>query len=429
MKTNVITIILISLTLSACAFSTEESRKKAAEDKISELGNAQRSDLDKRITAEVQSGSLNASDISVKFEYGPVPGVYKFILSWPERIREVYVEHNGIANTYRQVTEYSGVINHSTKVTIYLTSRDSNRDDISRIEYEVVAPEDLIVDNDIFLSGDAAFNVKRVYFYPGKSITTNGHSLKISADLIQVADIDQLCMDSLDLEFCKRDEYPSKVNIHTTVVGTKRPPNMANPQISIQTKNAEGLLRIAAIGFDGHDGLSGDALNKRSNVDPYAVNLALKGADGRAAKIKHIGGSNSCGGFRDMDIPCEPSGAYCEVQPTSGENGRPGAKGTAGLPGEVGGSSGDIFVRVTDRSDFTVKIWQRPGLGGKGGEGAPGFVGGLGGAAGQHHSPCVAAKAGEQGPQGKTGENGPNGSDGQKGQVQITGAHSIIMPL
>lgn len=431
MKANVISIIsLLCLIFTGCAFSTEESRKDAAKQEVERILNDQNSFSRQQNEVSIGEGELTYENVILSIEEDEIPGIYKFTLTWPESAQDVLVEHLGLSKTVLNSNSYASKIGHGEETVVVLTSRNLSGKTITRLPIHVRAERDLFVDRDLYLTENMTFNVGRVYFYQGRKIITNGYDLTINAKRIIVEDESIYCSKT-NSDKCGNGEYPSQVNIITSYLteSTTARNILEGSKISISSGYATGILRIAAIGFDGLDGASGDELNRQNGVDPYAVKANLKGADGQAGIAEAF--SEACvRGNGNMDLPCERKTLYCKQQPTAGQNGKPGAKGTAGEAGQKGGNTGDVYVTISEPSDLVVKVWHKPGRGGRGGEGAPGFVGGPGGKAGDRAgSVCQAARDGEQGPQGPQGDKGPDGEPGEVGRVQVSGVQVSTIPL
>lgn len=424
MSTNVISVFFMSLVLASCAFTTEEAKREAAKKEIEVM----RGDLDTETRETIQDVKLAPEDLHVEFFETETPGIYKYVLSWPKRAKFVYVGNSRGGHTSLDGS-FTGQIEHSHTDVLRVDSKNDKGISASDFLYTIEAPEDLIVRENMVLTTDRTFNVRNVYFFAGKKVETNGYHLTINTESIWVENAEELCKQNQQLPFCG-SEYPSRINIQTTLPGIKGTNEKQFTGSDIQiyaTKSVQGTLRVAAIGFSGNDGASGASINKMQGFVPEIVDSAKNGAHGVAGSSKTE--SSGCfGGNVSLDIPCvEQTYKVCTKEPTNGGDGLKGKNGTDGEPGQDGGKSANVTVKVSPHNfDFTVKVWVRPGVGGIGGEGAEGYAGGVPGKAGHSPEGCKKARDGHAQGAGDKGKNGANGSVGEKGSVKVTGAQQVI---
>ncbi len=391
MSAQHILISILCLTLGACAFSKDEAEKKKAV-----LIQSPQEDVLETIEQQAFSGQLSDENVSIEFEENRVPGSYDLIISWPKVVPSMKVSIDGMPYSISKSFTHKIAVGHNEEYQIHLVAQNSLGGDISAYTKVVRSPTDLLIKERKNLTEDTTLKARRIYFFEGGKIQTNGFSLNIIADKIYTTS-------SLDSgKMSNFTEAHIRTNPPTQIAQTEKQLNGSH--ISIEAKKAYGILRLALIGMDGQDGESGkDAV----------ADSALNGTPGKDGVIEAL--VESCLGPDGLPCRQKPS-IQCTSNPTNGGPGKKGYTGGRGGDGWNGGNSGTAAIFVKDSSDFLLEVMQRRGRPGKGGDGGKGSAGGLGGSAGAN--PQGKCRSASNGANGSTGDQGPRGHDGQPGLLK-----------
>lgn len=375
-------ILILSLSLGACAFKKEDSEANKSKNATDVIETLERQAFD---------GQLNEQNVRVQFIEIEKTEFYQLIITWPQSISMMKVGIDDHPHIFVKGTNrFQKQVIHSKLVKIHLVALNSMGGEISPYYTEVVSPSDLLVDEDILMQKNESIVVNRVYFLNNAKIFTNGYDLSLKTAKLYT---------NLPV---KPDD--SRMNFSNVHILTHYPNEIAQDKsflrgsiISITAKQAIGQLRVAMVGLNGQDGADGkDAL----------PNASLNGAHGNDA----IGGTRNCD-----ENGCR-GGPVCTKAATDGENGKDGDPGEEGENGWDGGNAGFLSVRIEDYSDFRLEVLMRRGLPGKGGAGGKGSPGGIGGNPGQDRYQLCARKA-IKGQDGKAGPSAKGGDDGKPGLV------------
>jgi hypothetical protein len=219
------------------------------------------------------------------------------------------------------------------------------------------------------ITGSLAVDVLRLI--NGGRIVTNGNTLKIQANRIEVSSGSINSFYPLDIS--PPDASPG-------APGT-RGANGGDLYVAA-TGSIDGVLKVNLSGENGGRGGAGAP--------------GVPGAQGAR-------GQNGVDGF----LNCS----------SGGSNGAPGGPGEQGKPGAIGGDGGDggrLYISknlLNSTIDF-VAAGGAPGSGGIGGAGGPGGAGGQGGSGSVH---CGGGHGGDSGTSGLAGGAGPLGKLGNNG--------------
>ncbi len=383
-------MIGLCLSLGACAFKKEDAEQKKTDQLVE--------DVTKKVNE--QNGSnvdLKASNVSITFE-PTEPGYYNLVITWPEAVGTMEIFINGSLqksisgyNSFKQIVHNND--NLSISLRAYASASVGGRL-LSTFEKDEQVPKDIIVRETINLQSDSLLNSNRFYFYSTGKIVTSGYSLKIRTK--------QLFVQTTSGQYGNPED---KANV-ITYRNSDSPTSDLNSNIEIVSDTAEGKLSVALIGLKGNDG------QDAKTFAPSFPAIAQGGANGKNGETSY--GKEICGADHEG---CYSSGDFCATQPGNGENGKDGLNGTDGRDGSKGGSTGSLSIKIQNDSNFSVEVFQRPGIGGKGGAGIQGQKGGPAGAAGAPAPECNGAHPGQPGKDGRDGQPGKNGSCGEIGEV------------
>lgn len=394
-------IPVLCVTLGACAFKKDDDKATPEQTKLADDVVKKIQDGKDEINVQLKEGN-----VSIAFEDSE-PGYYQMVVTWPDNVgsMEVHLDGNFLQNVVGK-NSIKIPVPHSQKRTVRLRAFASPANGgrlLSEFESEYESPKDAIFNDNTFLNENMEYSVHRLYFNKKAHVYTNGNDLKITTDQLIVI----------------QDENATQGRPEDTFhIVTFRDPAVAtsitgkNSFIEIRATNAIGNLKIALTGRNGADGQDGlDQARATGKVIPPAQ--AANGTNGQDGQITLPKPCN----MRNTNSGCAPAEPKCMAQPTNGGNGADGLPGFDGLDGVNGGATGNLFVDVTDDSQFSLEIYRRPGKGGRGGKGSPGQLGGKGGAPGDNKKICRSAQPGNNGKDGEAGKNGVDGKDGQVGEV------------
>jgi hypothetical protein len=237
----------------------------------------------------------------------------------------------------------------------------------------------LTIDGTALVAGDigdgvtASLAVDVLRFVNGGRIVTNGNTLKIQANRIEVSS------GSID------SFYPHDITPTDAAVGSPGTKGANGGDLYLVATDAvDGILKINLSGENGGRGGTGVA--------------GIPGAAGAR-------GQNGVDGF----LNCSSGGS-------NGAAGGPGGEGKAGAIGGDGGDGGRLYISKNLKGS-TIEFLADGGAPGAGGTGGPGGSGGPGGQGGSGSVHCGGGHGGENGTNGLPGGAGPAGKLGNRGPV------------
>lgn len=252
----------------------------------------------------------------------------------------------------------------------------SNKLTADELQKDLQGLGELTIDGTTLVVGEigdgitSSLSVDVLHLINGGRIVTNGNSLKIQANRIEVSSggLNAFYPPTL----APADAPPG-------VPGT-RGANGGNIYIS-SAKGIDGVLKVDLSGENGGRGGVGAA-----------------GAAGAAGAR----GQNGVDGF----LNCSSGGS-------DGSPGGPGKDGGPGAPGGDGGDAGHLYLSRNLKGSTVELIAEggNPGPGGLGGPGGPGGPGGQGGSGSVH---CGGGHGGANGVNGLGGGSGPSGKPGNR---------------
>jgi hypothetical protein len=234
---------------------------------------------------------------------------------------------------------------------------------------------DFILTNSMVLTKDTTITANRIYLYRNSLIITQGYKLTLKAQ-------------NLYADHARIMTFPEFAQAPISMNGR------SGGQVVFEVDRAMGELILELRGEHGGQGLNGN---------PYMF-AATNGVQGQR-------GGNHCLRL----IIGGPLKCICTRNPTNGGNGAPGAQGQRGQNGGNGGNSGSASIKIADRDQLNLFVFQFPGMGGSAGLGGPGQKGGKGGPPGDRTtSECNPGLNGFDGADGPPGDFGLRGNDGEK---------------
>lgn len=392
----------LCITLGACAFKKDDDKATPEQAKLAD-----------DVVKKIQDGKdeinvqLMASNVTVKFEDG-APEYYQMNISWPENVGSMDIHLDGnFIDTVLGVSSVKLNVAHSRKFTLHLRAFASAANGgrlLSEYKAEYESPKDIVYKNETVLTSNIEQSAHRIYFNKNARIYTNGNNLKITSD--------QLIIDNEGEEQGRPEETYHIVTFRDPTIATSI--TGKSSFIEINASKALGTLKLAMTGRDGTDGKNG---LDQARIDGKTIptTQAANGSNGQNGEVsRRLINCHS----HNFDIPCDnEQEPICKRQPTNGSDGANGLPGFDGTNGVNGGATGNLFISITDDSQFSLEVYQRPGKGGRGGKGSPGQLGGKGGAPGNNLGICNPAKAGTNGKNGEDGKDGYNGATGQLGEI------------
>ncbi|UYL08282.1 hypothetical protein B9G69_014655 [Bdellovibrio sp. SKB1291214] len=406
-----IMLLGLCVSLGACAFKKEDAEDKQRQELVEDV---HRKIQDEKDTTKLD---LKSSNVIVKFEERDL-GYYDMVITWPDSVgkMEIYIDNNPFAtvegkNVFKKIVMQGDSVSYKLRAYAPSTIGGAFMDEFEDV---VTAPKDFLVYRNIKLHSNLkAENINRAYFRTDTKVITNGFDFTLNAKSLYVEEIKDHVQSGNPAQYSQiitLDESSDSLN------------NNRSSKISITAEHAKGRLFIAMIGKNGQNGRDAtDLINL--NKYPLLPAIAENGENGTDGIISP---GRRCPPTRNKDVQCEEVPPKCLTAPSNGQDGKNGIAGYAGEDGESGTSTGDLKINIGEFQEFSIEVYQHPGVGGRGGKGSAGQSGGKGGRPGTSHGVCPAAMPGKNGKDGEPGKNGKDGADGSRGLIETNVRPRII---